>query len=47
MEQNREQWGSRVGFVLATIGSAVGLGNFWKWVLDFSLELQRRVHFVN
>ncbi|RAK10495.1 NSS family neurotransmitter:Na+ symporter [Halanaerobium saccharolyticum] len=30
MEQ-RDQWGSRVGFVLATIGSAVGLGNIWRF----------------
>ena len=25
----RENWGSRAGFVLAAIGSAVGLGNLW------------------
>ncbi|ADO77578.1 sodium-dependent transporter [Halanaerobium praevalens] len=31
MEQNRDQWGSRLGFVLATIGSAVGLGNIWRF----------------
>ena len=31
MEQNRDQWGSRIGFVLATIGSAVGLGNIWRF----------------
>ena len=31
MEQKRDQWGSRVGFVLATIGSAVGLGNIWRF----------------
>ncbi|MGM0498600.1 MAG: sodium-dependent transporter [Bacillota bacterium] len=31
MEQDRGQWGSRVGFVLATIGSAVGLGNIWRF----------------
>ncbi len=27
--QQRENWGSRGGFVLAAIGSAVGLGNLW------------------
>ena len=27
----RENWGSRMGFVLAAAGSAVGLGNIWKF----------------
>lgn len=27
----REQWGSKVGFVLAAAGSAIGLGNIWKF----------------
>jgi len=29
VESQRENWGSRAGFVLAAIGSAVGLGNLW------------------
>ena len=31
MSNNREQWGSRIGFILAASGSAVGLGNIWKY----------------
>ncbi|HPX70533.1 MAG TPA: sodium-dependent transporter [Bacillota bacterium] len=31
MEKKREQWGSRIGFILASAGSAVGLGNIWKF----------------
>ena len=27
----REQWGTKLGFILATTGSAVGLGNIWKF----------------
>lgn len=27
----REHWGSRMGFILAAAGSAVGLGNVWKF----------------
>jgi len=28
---NREQWGSRIGFILAAAGSAIGLGNIWRF----------------
>jgi NSS family neurotransmitter:Na+ symporter len=28
---SREQWSSRTGFVLAAVGSAVGLGNMWRF----------------
>lgn len=27
----RDQWGSKIGFILAASGSAVGLGNLWKF----------------
>ncbi|MFP3990842.1 sodium-dependent transporter [Streptomyces sp. E11-3] len=29
--QPREQWGTRAGFLLAAIGSAIGLGNIWRF----------------
>lgn len=29
MEHNRGSWGSNLGFLMAAIGSAVGLGNIW------------------
>lgn len=31
MESKRAQWGSKLGFILAAAGSAVGLGNIWKF----------------
>ena len=31
MSDKREQWGSKLGFILAASGSAVGLGNIWKY----------------
>ena len=31
MENNRGSWGSNTGFLLAAIGSAVGLGNIWSF----------------
>jgi NSS family neurotransmitter:Na+ symporter len=30
-ENGREQWGTRVGFIFAAVGSAVGLGNLWRF----------------
>ena len=29
--KNREHWGSKLGFILAASGSAVGIGNIWKY----------------
>ena len=29
LEERRESWGTRGGFILAAIGSAIGLGNLW------------------
>ncbi|WP_320046322.1 sodium-dependent transporter [uncultured Ilyobacter sp.] len=30
-KKNRGEWGSRIGFIMAAIGSAVGLGNIWRF----------------
>lgn len=31
MAENRDHWASRIGFILAAAGSAIGLGNLWKF----------------
>lgn len=31
MNQQKEQWGSRLGFILAAMGMAVGTGNIWRF----------------
>ena len=31
MSAQRESWSARSGFILAAIGSAVGLGNIWRF----------------
>jgi NSS family neurotransmitter:Na+ symporter len=31
MSERREFWSSGMGFTLATIGSAIGLGSIWKF----------------
>ena len=36
--QNSEQWGSRFGFVMAAAGSAIGLGNIWKFPYIVGLD---------
>ena len=29
--ETRSQWGTRAGFILAAAGSAIGLGNIWRF----------------
>ncbi len=31
MIETREQWGSNLGFIFAAVGSAVGIGNIWRF----------------
>lgn len=31
LQRSRESWGSRAGFILAAAGSAIGLGNIWRY----------------
>ena len=31
MDNKRDQWGTKFGFILAAVGSAVGLGNIWRF----------------
>ncbi|MFA1818792.1 hypothetical protein ACDX78_01095 [Virgibacillus oceani] len=31
MEKKRENWGSRIGFIMAASGFAIGLGNIWRF----------------
>ncbi len=31
MKHEKQQWGTRFGFIMATVGSAIGLGNIWRF----------------
>ena len=31
MENNKQRWSSHASFIIATVGSAVGLGNIWRF----------------
>ncbi|HEU4443631.1 MAG TPA: hypothetical protein VFR94_03040 [Nitrososphaeraceae archaeon] len=31
LEKRRQQWNSNLGFIFAAIGSAVGIGNIWRF----------------
>ncbi|AOR24375.1 sodium-dependent transporter [Clostridium taeniosporum] len=31
MNESRDQWGTKLGFILSAVGSAVGLGNIWRF----------------
>jgi NSS family neurotransmitter:Na+ symporter len=33
MTDTRENWSSRSGFIIAAVGSAVGLGNIWRFLM--------------
>ncbi|MDZ7689118.1 MAG: sodium-dependent transporter [Halobacteriales archaeon] len=38
VESIRESWATRIGFVLAAVGSAVGLGNIWRFPFQVGQE---------
>ncbi len=41
MTEKRHQWASNLGFILAAAGSAVGLGNIWKFPGKVGLRRRR------
>ncbi|RQG97863.1 sodium-dependent transporter [Natrarchaeobius chitinivorans] len=38
VEVPREQWATRIGFIFAAVGSAVGLGNIWRFPFQVGQE---------
>ena len=52
-ETDRGHWGSRLGFIAAAAGSAIGLGNIWRFpyitgklVVDFCLDIYTYLNLV-
>lgn len=42
---NENKWGSNIAFILAMIGSAVGLGNIWRYPMCF-IQMEEE-HFIS
>ena len=40
----RETWGSRIGFILAVAGSAIGLANIWRFPYMVGQNGGGRIH---
>ncbi len=36
MSKEKNQWSSNMSFILAMIGSAVGLGNIWRYPMSYT-----------
>ncbi|CAM5214259.1 Sodium-dependent transporter OS=Lysinibacillus sphaericus OX=1421 GN=LS41612_16580 PE=4 SV=1 [Lysinibacillus sphaericus] len=34
MSENKGQWSSKLGFILASAGAAIGLGAIWKYPMS-------------
>ena len=41
---DKNEWGSNLSFVLAMVGSAVGLGNIWRY---FQRQLEKYIRIMN